>query len=152
MRSIESKYTLAKKAKQYCRNGHDTFIVGRNVSRCCRICAKSRAVQWNQQNPARRKEITHKYQVTHKADVFSRKFKTPLTSEQLTKLQQRQNNLCAICRRSALFFNRGLSVDHDHITLKVRGLLCPPCNVGLGMFGDSTIRLKEALEYLNRCQ
>jgi hypothetical protein len=40
------------------------------------------------------------------------------------------------------------SVDHDHETGKVRGLLCYPCNTILGMSHDSIITLTAALDYL----
>jgi hypothetical protein len=41
-----------------------------------------------------------------------------------------------------------LSIDHDHNTGKVRGLLCSPCNIGLGGFKDNPHSLTKAIEYL----
>jgi hypothetical protein len=46
-----------------------------------------------------------------------------------------QNGVCAVCRR-ATGRTRRLSVDHDHKTGLVRGLLCRPCNDVLGHLRD----------------
>lgn len=42
----------------------------------------------------------------------------------------------------------GLSIDHDHETGKVRGLLCRGCNLALGHVGDDVARLGKLIEYL----
>jgi len=41
-------------------------------------------------------------------------------------------------------------VDHDHVTNKVRGLLCHHCNTALGKFKDDINIMKQAIKYLER--
>ena len=45
---------------------------------------------------------------------------------------------------------RALSIDHDHNTNTVRGLLCNKCNQGLGFFDDSIDLLQGAMLYLKQ--
>lgn len=63
-----------------------------------------------------------------------------------------QDNVCAICKgpetHSGFVGVRALSVDHNHDTGEVRGLLCQKCNSGLGFFDDDYERLKVELKYL----
>jgi len=59
-----------------------------------------------------------------------------------------QNNACALCGRSEEY--KALSVDHDHKTGKVRGLLCNKCNTALGFFQDNIETVSKALDYLKR--
>jgi hypothetical protein len=60
-------------------------------------------------------------------------------------LLQRQGGVCAICKTPP---KRLLSVDHDHDTGAVRGLLCSTCNSGLGHFKDDPLRMRSAAEYI----
>lgn len=64
------------------------------------------------------------------------------------RLYAAQDGRCAICRR-ATGKTRRLSVDHDHATGKVRGLLCRPCNQMLGHARDEELFFMRAWLYLN---
>lgn len=58
-----------------------------------------------------------------------------------------QGGVCAICGNTPQQ-GKHFDVDHCHISKKVRGLLCPGCNKGLGMFEDDVTRLYAAIRYL----
>ena len=78
-----------------------------------------------------------------------------MTPDAYNRLVLEQNGLCAICgceetRKAASGEPRLLSVDHNHTTHAVRGLLCAECNAGLGSFRDSPARLRAAALYLER--
>lgn len=68
--------------------------------------------------------------------------------EEYETLLQEQNSTCAICGITAEEIGKRLIVDHNHETLKVRGLLCWRCNSGLGFFKDNQAHLAMAIEYL----
>lgn len=73
-----------------------------------------------------------------------------ITPEEYDKLVVKQDGKCALCDRVS---NQNkpygrLQVDHDHLTGKVRGLLCVQCNVDLGRFETMLPRLDEIVEYL----
>ena len=71
-----------------------------------------------------------------------------ITIEQYDALLVKQNGLCAICQNVS--GRKKLSVDHDHQTGKVRGLLCNPCNLSLGGFKDRSKLLAQAIIYLDK--
>jgi hypothetical protein len=71
-----------------------------------------------------------------------------LTVEQYEKMITDQKGICLICERHVTECRQRLNVDHDHITGKVRGLLCGPCNAALGIFQDDIEILKRAVAYL----
>lgn len=75
---------------------------------------------------------------------YQRKCRYGLTHEDYLKMLTEQNSSCAICGRA----DRKLVVDHDHVTGKVRALLCEKCNFAIGNLGDSAKLATAAAEYL----
>lgn len=77
-----------------------------------------------------------------------------LNDAQLEAMLERQGGACAICNQPETAKLNGkvkpLSVDHDHVTHKNRGLLCNSCNVGLSRFKDNPKLLQKAIDYLER--
>lgn len=54
-----------------------------------------------------------------------------------------QHGQCAVCGDVA-----PLHIDHNHVTGKVRELVCRPCNTGMGQFKDDADRVYAAWLYL----
>lgn len=71
-----------------------------------------------------------------------------LTIEDFNRRAAIQNNRCACCNQEC----KQLLVDHDHQTGAIRGLLCPSCNVGIGLLGDDVNGLQRAISYLQGTQ
>lgn len=93
--------------------------------------------EWQKKHPSRKKAYGRKANLKSKG----------LTIDAWHVMLGEQYGLCKICHT----INDGsiLNVDHDHLTGRVRGLLCDRCNLGLGQFFDSPIRLQSAIAYLN---
>jgi hypothetical protein len=94
-----------------------------------------RAEIWNRSHPEARKR--------HSATWRLRRFYGIEPSE-VDSMHVAQEGKCAMrsCQR------RAEAIDHDHVTGKVRGLLCKKCNSLLGFAGDSIQILRDAIEYL----
>lgn len=75
-----------------------------------------------------------------------------LTSEQVELMVAQQQGRCAICCQppSGKRHCARLHVDHDHITGKVRSMLCSGCNKALGLVREDIGRLTAMIEYLRR--
>lgn len=72
-----------------------------------------------------------------------------ISLDEFKKLEESQGGVCAICKQKEMSPRiKYLSVDHDHTTGKVRGLLCSNCNNGLGRFKDSADLLRAAVDYI----
>ena len=70
-----------------------------------------------------------------------------LEKGEYAQLYKFQGGVCALCRR-ATGASRRLSVDHDHATGNVRGLLCRPCNTLLGHARDKISFFRRCVLYL----
>lgn len=72
-----------------------------------------------------------------------------LTPQQLNQMKVDQQGLCAICFQPEPL-KRSLAIDHDHVTGKVRGLLCTRCNTALGMIQEDVEILINMTAYIDQ--
>ena len=67
------------------------------------------------------------------------------------ELIAKQGGGCAVCKKphSDRTIPR-FQIDHDHVTARIRGVLCGGCNKALGHVNDSIPVLEALIEYLRR--
>ena len=106
------------------------------ITSYCKECKLKTNKVWRDNNP---EELLQSQRRTRRKRVYG------VSPEEYDRMLLEQNNQCAIC-----FIPIGYesAVDHDHLTEKVRGLLCKSCNLGLGFFKDNIIFLSNAISYL----
>lgn len=59
-----------------------------------------------------------------------------------------QEGCCAICKTAEPGRGKHFFVDHEHVSKRIRGLLCSHCNLALGKFRDDPELLLSAATYL----
>lgn len=79
---------------------------------------------------------------------WSIKKKYGLSESDYAVMYTAQGGRCAICKGQERDGTKRLSVDHNHVTGKVRGLLCDRCNRCLGGAMDNPDRLEVMAAYL----
>jgi hypothetical protein len=102
----------------------------------------------------KRLESVERYKKSHKGlqnrrrGALSSKYK--ITEQKYFEILEKQIGLCAICESDSpgRKGSKNFTVDHDHTTMEVRGLLCHPCNVMLGLAKDNIEVLETAIKYL----
>ena len=106
----------------------------------CKKCHCKKITDYHKANPRKRKNQSLK---THYG----------ITIEDYEKLFDKQNGVCAVCskvetRICTQGMIQSLSVDHDHSTGLIRGLLCDRCNKAIGLLYHDIGLLNKAVEYL----
>ena len=121
---LNYRATHCPRGHQYSDKTDETTFYRQDGARACRICYRTRKSK------------------------FYRRYLYALTLQDFQLMVEAQDNRCLICERRPEA-NETLTVDHDHATGKIRGLLCGPCNRGLGSFADDAGRLRVAIAYLS---
>lgn len=91
---------------------------------------------------------THLYEETRRRHQLAQYGITP---EDYARMLAEQDDACAVCRMPQRPGRiRNLHVDHDHVTGRVRGLLCHNCNVAAGQMQDDPALVDALAAYLRR--
>jgi nitrate/TMAO reductase-like tetraheme cytochrome c subunit len=131
----------------------------------CKECAKAKSEAWyhshkdymreyRKRTSDHRKEVRKRWRLGNPSEYklknqkYHLKRDFGLSLDEHEQMRKNQNYQCAICGIPESEFDRKLSVDHNHVTGKLRGLLCVNCNKGMGHFHDDIELLKKAISYL----
>lgn len=131
------------------------------LSYYCRTCCKQQGYEYYHANPKLYNDRSHKNYRRLKVkdpDFNKKRYQNQQRSFHLKKnfglsetdyqnLFILQNGVCAICQepnKSKIHF----AVDHNHVSGKIRGLLCYSCNTGLGKFKENVETMNRAIMYL----
>jgi hypothetical protein len=109
---------------------------------------KEKNKSYYQINKEQIQQIKQKLKRTQKNNHLLRFYN--ITIEQYEQMLYEQDNKCYICEELAEDTRKkSLNVDHDHITGKVRKLLCGNCNTSLGLAKENEVILQKMINYLN---
>lgn len=118
------------------------------MQRKCKDCMRV----WREQNREavreKKREIyvakKSAYAIRGRENHLLRKF--GITQQQYNAILNRQFGGCGICRVKPS--GRHFAVDHDHVSGRVRGLLCDRCNRLIGLAKDNATVLSAAASYV----
>lgn len=109
----------------------------------CKICVNGAWTVYRQANLERSRSWARKAAKAYRAKnpdkvrANNLRLRFGITPKDFQELLVSQGEVCAICREPETLCRNGkpqsLSVDHDHTSGKVRGLLCNLCNRAVGL-------------------
>lgn len=133
---------MTEKTKKYHREYYQKNKIKHQI-----ICK-----EWRRKNKEKYNLINAEWKKNNKDKVrkyrfySTRKIKYGLSREQYDQMLISQDNKCAICGNLL----KTPYVDHNHITNKVRNLLCNKCNLVLGLVNENKLILQNAINYLDK--
>lgn len=97
-----------------------------------------------------KKEKAKQYIITHKKERESARIKRNhnLSLNEYNIMLEKQNNNCCICGETLKTGSGGRAIDHCHISGRIRGIVCQPCNVTMGLLKENTETLQSMITYL----
>ena len=140
------KCGIAKNANEFHKNKEHKD----DLTSQCGMCRNERGRQIDKTEKGR--EYYRKYRKGSKHRNCYLKRNYNITLEQYNTMFIFQGGVCAICGCPEITKVKNvikrLSVDHNHITGKVRGLLCMKCNQALGLLNENPVIIKSLLRYI----
>jgi Recombination endonuclease VII len=132
----EADFTLDSRSKDRlkpdCKNCRSNYMKIRRSRNPDKLRVQSR--EWARNNP--NKVLDSHYRAKYNISL-----------DEFNKMCHDQGGKCSLCDK----IPKGkLVVDHDHVTSKIRGLLCRSCNGALGVLGDNVSKISKVIQYLEK--
>lgn len=140
---------------------------GTGLRTICKLCIKAYKEQWYKKNESeilrkrreyyysdhqRSLERSKEYRHKNKSKLRVRELEGNhnIKEKHIRDLMDKQRGCCAICGDSLVNPDsyRSFSVDHNHETGNVRGLLCHSCNTSLGLLKENPSILFSMIKYI----
>jgi len=151
-----------KSFEKKCRDCGGHYIGGRQRWYCNSCLAQHRAEssdRWRKANPEQYRAINtkrfrnwrrkHPVEAKRRQKNLNLKRMYGISLEKYQAIINSQNNQCKLCGINFDTLSpKFIHVDHDHISGKVRSILCHHCNTGLGAFKEDVALLEDAIKYL----
>jgi hypothetical protein len=116
-----------------CKKYKDSILFRPGIKPYCRECDNFYARRWYENNLEIATLIKKKGRIRR---VYGLEWK---------KYTQMMENGCEICGSK-----EKLTVDHNHLTKKTRGILCSTCNYGIGHFKENIEKMEKAILYIKK--
>lgn len=113
----------------------------------CADCNSVERKEYYKNNINKEKVLQKKWNESNPDKIYAAHLKARygLKWDEYNKLLSQHNNKCATCNS-----DKKLCVDHNHMTGKVRGILCSFCNMALGFAKDDPRILQNLINYLSK--
>jgi len=146
-----SKCKVAKPESQFFKSGINPS--GNTKYRGdCKECSQKDMYTWRERNKSHYNNYAAMWRAKNPEKQMANDIRSKygLELDQYKKMLELQDYKCSICGKDHTPSTKKgrLSVDHDHKTGKIRGLICLNCNAGLGNLKDDIETVSAALEYL----
>ncbi len=168
---VTRQEALSRNEKRYfsgriCPNAHlaERFV----SSGSCSICTMQRAAKSRKLNPKRHAEYSRRWEAKNperhreirKRVQHRSRWKNIELSRAKERAKEKRNrdkraaqiagrprpSCCDVCGKK----RKRIAFDHCHSTGNFRGFLCSPCNVAIGLVGDSPKTLRALARYLEK--
>ena len=131
-----NKCGQVKPITEFYKTGRKTDKTPNQRHYICKECTKARLKTAEHQSPERKREL-----------ALRRMY--GITTDEYNQMLELQSGRCAVCKTDKAGGKHNVfCVDHDHVTGKVRELLCKDCNIVLGIINDSPEHLGRLMAYI----